>query len=90
MYITFHSPLVKRRSWNGKGGAGMRTVLCALVCNCRHTLRADDDERLVAAALEHLKRYHPVAPLGEERIREVVYARAYELDYPAPLGTEEV
>ena len=68
----------------------MRAVLCALVCNCRHTLRADDDEHLVAAAVEHLKRYHPVAPLGEEGIREVVYARAYDLDYPANLGTEGV
>jgi predicted small metal-binding protein len=68
----------------------MRAVLCALVCNCRHTLRADDDERLVDAALEHLKRNHPVAPLGEEWIREVVYARAYEIEYPASLGPEEL
>ena len=25
----------------------MRVVLCALLCNCRHALRADDDEGLV-------------------------------------------
>ena len=58
----------------------MRIVLCALLCNCRHALRADDDEGLVAVALEHLSRYHPVAPLGEERVREIVAARAYEIE----------
>jgi predicted small metal-binding protein len=57
----------------------MRAVLCALLCNCRHALRADDDECLVAVALEHLRRYHPVAPIGEERVREIVTARAYEM-----------
>jgi predicted small metal-binding protein len=71
----------------------MRAVLCALLCNCRHALRADDDERLVAVALDHLKRNHPVAPLGEERVREIVTARAYEIEYtavyPGNLGTEE-
>jgi hypothetical protein len=30
-------------------------------------------------ALEHLRRYHPVAPIGEERVREIVTARAYEM-----------
>jgi len=71
----------------------MRAVLCAPLCNCRHALRADDDERLVAVALDHLKRNHPVAPLGEERVREIVTARAYEIEYtavyPGNLGTEE-
>ena len=71
----------------------MRAVLCALLCNCRHALRADDDERLVAVALDHLRRYHPVAPLGEELIRELVTARAYEIEYtavhPDSLGSEE-
>jgi predicted small metal-binding protein len=71
----------------------MRVVLCALLCNCRHALRADDDERLVAVGLDHLRRYHPVAPLGEELVREIVTARAYEIEYtavhPDSLGTEE-
>jgi hypothetical protein len=58
----------------------MRAVLCALLCNCRHALRADDDERLVAVVLDPLRRYHPVAPLGEERVREIVTARAYEIE----------
>jgi predicted small metal-binding protein len=72
----------------------MKAVLCALLCNCRHALRADDDERLVAVALEHLRRYHPVAPLAEERVREIVTARAYEIGYAAVhagnLGPEEL
>jgi predicted small metal-binding protein len=71
----------------------MRVVLCALLCNCRHALRADDDEHLVAVALDHLRRNHPVAPLAEERVREIVTARAYEIEYtalyPGNLGTEE-
>jgi predicted small metal-binding protein len=59
----------------------MRAVLCALLCNCRHhALRADDDERLVAVVLDHLRRYHPVAPVGEERVKEIVTARAYEIE----------
>ena len=71
----------------------MRAVLCALLCNCRHALRADDDERLVGVALDHLRRYHPIAPLGEERVREIVTARAYEIEYSvvyqSHLGTKE-
>jgi hypothetical protein len=47
----------------------------------------------VAVALDHLRRYHPVAPLGEERVREIVTARAYEIEYnavyPGNLGTED-
>jgi predicted small metal-binding protein len=78
---------------NGKGGARMRAVLCALLCNCRHALRADDDERLVGVALDHLRRYHPVAPLREELVKEIVTARAYEIEYtavyPGNLRTEE-
>jgi predicted small metal-binding protein len=61
----------------------MRAVLCALLCNCRHALRADDDERLVGVALDHLRRYHPVAPLREELVKEIVTARAYEIEYTA-------
>jgi predicted small metal-binding protein len=49
-----------------KGGATMRAVLCASMCNCRHTLRAEGDERLVEVALEHLRHNHPAAPLVEE------------------------
>jgi predicted small metal-binding protein len=59
----------------------MRAVLCASLCNCRHTLRADGDERLVETALEHLRRNHPAAPLREERVRRIVYRRAYDIEY---------
>jgi predicted small metal-binding protein len=64
-----------------KGGATMRAVLCASLCNCRHTLRADGDERLVETALEHLRHNHPAAPLEEERVRKIVFNRAYEIEY---------
>ena len=63
--------------------ATMRAVLCASLCNCRHTLRAEDDERLVEVALEHLRHNHPAAPVREERIRRIVFSRAYEIEYTA-------
>jgi predicted small metal-binding protein len=66
-----------------KGGATMRAVLCASMCNCRHTLRAEGDERLVEVALEHLRHNHPAAPLVEERVRGIVFSRAYNLEYAA-------
>ena len=64
-----------------KKGATMRAVLCASLCNCRHTLRADGDEMLVEVALEHLRHNHPAAPLEEERVRKIVFSRAYVIDY---------
>lgn len=67
-----------------EGRATMRAVLCASLCNCRHTLRADGDERLVEVALEHLRRNHPAAPLVEERVRRIVSTRAYDIEYAAP------
>jgi predicted small metal-binding protein len=39
----------------------MRAVLCAPLCNCRHSLRADDEEALVEVALEHMRHHHPEA-----------------------------
>ena len=59
----------------------MRGVLCASLCNCRHSLRADDDEGLVESALEHLREHHPAAPCGEEWVRKIVYTRAYDIEY---------
>ena len=64
-----------------EGEATMRAVLCASVCNCRHTLRADGDEGLVEVAFEHLRRNHPVALLGEERVRRIVLSCAYDIEY---------
>jgi predicted small metal-binding protein len=63
------------------GGATIRALLCASLCNCRHTLRADGDERLVEVALEHLRDNHPAAPLREERVRRIISSRAYDIEY---------
>ena len=64
-----------------RGGATTRAVLCASLCNCRHTLRAYGDEGLVEVALEHLRHNHPAAPLREERVRKIVSSRAYDIEY---------
>jgi predicted small metal-binding protein len=66
-----------------KGRATMRAVVCASLCNCRHTLRADGDERLVEVALEHLRHNHPAAPPVEGRVRRIVFSRAYDIEYAA-------
>jgi predicted small metal-binding protein len=63
------------------GGATMRAVLCASLCNCRHTLRADGDERLVEVAIEHLRHNHPAAPVRVERVRKIVSSCAYDIEY---------
>jgi predicted small metal-binding protein len=63
--------------------ATIRAVLCASLCNCRHTLRADGDESLVEVALEHLRHNHPAAPLREERVRRIVFTCAYDIEYAA-------
>ncbi len=57
----------------------MRALLCGCVCNCRRRLKAADDEQLVSEVLDHLRRDHPTIPLGEERVWEIISARAYEL-----------
>jgi predicted small metal-binding protein len=58
-----------------------RALLCASLCNCRHALRADDNEGLVQAALEHLERNHPSAPVGQERVWEIVFSHAYDIEF---------
>jgi predicted small metal-binding protein len=57
----------------------VRALLCGCVCNCRRRLKAADDEQLVSEVLDHLRRNHPTIPVGEERVREIVFARSYEL-----------
>jgi predicted small metal-binding protein len=61
--------------------ATMRAVLCASLCNCRHTLRAESEDRLVEVALEHLRQQHPAAPLVEARVRRAVRTHAYDIEY---------
>jgi predicted small metal-binding protein len=51
------------------------------LCNCRHSLRADDEEALVEVALQHIKHHHPYASVEEERIRETISTRSYDIDY---------
>ena len=58
-----------------------RAVLCASLCNCRHSLRADDNEGLVEVALEHMRLHQPEAPVDEERVREIICARSYGIEY---------
>jgi predicted small metal-binding protein len=58
-----------------------RAVLCAPLCNCRHTLRADDEVGLVQSALEHMRVHHPGAYVEEERVREIVSRRSYAIEY---------
>jgi predicted small metal-binding protein len=57
-----------------------RAVLCACLCNCRHSLRADDNEELVEVALEHMRLHHPEAPIDEERVGEMITARSYGIE----------
>ena len=59
----------------------MRALLCASLCNCRHSLRADDDEELVEVALEHMRHNHPAAGAEEERVRKTISTRAYDIEY---------
>ena len=59
----------------------MRALLCASLCNCRHSLKAEDDEGLVEIALEHLRQRHPAAPLKEEQVRKIVSTHAYDIEY---------
>jgi predicted small metal-binding protein len=59
----------------------MRAVLCASLCNCRHSLRADDEEALVEVALEHMRLNHPEASVEEERLRQTISTRSYDIEY---------
>ena len=59
----------------------MRAVLCAPLCNCRHSLRADDEEALVEVALEHMRHNHPEAYIEEKRLRETISTRSYDIEY---------
>ena len=59
----------------------MRALLCASLCNCRHSLRADDDEELFEVAVEHMRHNHPAATTEEERVRQIISTRAYDIEY---------
>jgi predicted small metal-binding protein len=59
----------------------MRAVLCAPLCDCRHSLRAADEEALVEVVLEHMRHNHPEASVEEERLRETISTRSYDIEY---------
>jgi predicted small metal-binding protein len=59
----------------------MRALLCNSMCNCYRRLKAADDEELVREVLDHLRRNHPAVAHDEVQVREIVSARAYELEY---------
>jgi hypothetical protein len=56
----------------------LRAMLC---CYCRCHLEAADDEHLREVIRDHLQREHLALPFDEERIREIVAAHAYDLEY---------
>ena len=60
----------------------MRKLLYESLCNCHQSTSGADDE-LFSEVLAHLSRDHPAMPFCEERIREFVTIRAYNLEYAA-------
>ena len=53
----------------------------ALLCHCRHHLEAEDDEALFEQVRRHLIREHPAVPPTDEQVWEIVFTRAYDLEY---------
>ena len=67
----------------------MRKVLYESLCNCQRSISGADDEELFGEVLAHLSRDHPAMPFSEERIREFVTIRAYNLEYADSEGLDE-
>ena len=71
----------------------MRKLLCDRLCNCQQGLSGADDDELFGEVLAHLSRDHPAMSFPEERIREFVAIRAYDLEYASVYadgeGTDE-
>jgi hypothetical protein len=58
-------------------------LLCERLCDCHRGISGADDEELFGEVLAHLSREHPAMPFSEERVREFVAVRAYDLEYAA-------
>jgi len=58
-------------------------LLCERLCDCQQGISGADDEELFGEVLVHLSREHPAMPFSEERVREFVAVRAYDLEYAA-------
>jgi predicted small metal-binding protein len=65
-------------------------TLRAMLRYCRYHLEAQDEERLRKVLEEHLRREHSALGFDEERIREIVAAHAYDLEYVEVPGDEEL
>jgi predicted small metal-binding protein len=61
----------------------VRALLCGCLCNCNHSIRGADDDELFGEVLAHLRRDHPAISFPEERIRQFVAIRAYDVEYAA-------
>jgi hypothetical protein len=61
----------------------VRKLLYESLCNCQRSISGADDEELFGEVLAHLSRDHPAMLFCEERIREFVTIRAYDLEYAA-------
>jgi hypothetical protein len=70
------------KSTQRRGGA-VRKLLCERLCNCHQGISGADDEELFGEVLAHLSREHPTMPFSEDRVREFVTIRAYNLEYAA-------
>jgi hypothetical protein len=67
----------------------LRALLCARLCNCHHTIRGAHDDELFWEVLAHLRRAHPAISFPEERVRDFVAARAYNVEYVAVYADSE-
>ena len=56
-----------------------RALLCGSLCDCNHSIRGADDD-LFGEVLAHLRRDHPAMLFPEERIRQVVAIKAYNVE----------
>ena len=66
----------------------MRKLLCDYLCDCHQGISGADDE-LFREVLDHLSRDHPAMPFSEDRVREFLRLRAYNLEYAAVYGDGE-
>jgi hypothetical protein len=64
-----------------RAGKGKEESMRALLCHCRYHLEAEDDEALFGKVREHLIREHPALPSTDEQVWEIVFTRAYDLEY---------
>ena len=66
----------------------MRKLLCESLRACQQGISGADDE-LFREVLAHLSRDHPAMPFSEDREREFLRLRAYNLEYAAVYGDGE-